>query len=336
MGGSTQQAPQAYQPANQAGADQSYQAGASQLSSAGQGLASTVTPQLASIASNVQSNPYYGQALTGAQGAANVATSQVAPQQLSSAASLQNLSQGASALAPYLSQVPASYTGITSNPELMAGLQTLQTAYDPQSTLYNQQYQQQQDQQNAINAMSGVAGTPYGAGVAGQASQNFNTNWQNQQLQRQVTGLGAYDSAATTAANNIAALTGASANNYSTLANTAGSAATTSSNLGTAGLNTMATAAQLPYDLYLQQQQAGLSALGQQIQGTNSANALTQQGVADQGAYLNIGQGATGLNQSAAQINNQAAQASSAGLGSLFGDITGMFHFGNPLAPSAT
>lgn len=327
MGGNTSQAPTGYQPAQQAQADQSFQTGAQSLANTGSQLSSQVAPAFAQISSNVANNPFYNQAQSGAQAAANTANTQVAPQQLAAASQLQGLSQGAGALGQTNSQIPLSYTGITSNPQLMAGLQTLATAYDPQQTLYNQQYQQQMDQQNAINAMNGVAGSPYAAGVSGQANQNFNTNWQNNQLQRQVTGLGAYDSAASAAAQNIAALTGASTNNYSTLANTAATTATDASNLGIAGLNTQASAAQLPYDLYLQQQQAQEAALGSQVSGTNAAAATTQESVADQGTYLAQGTSANNSAIQATSANNQAAQASAAGFGQLFGDITSMFMF---------
>ncbi len=330
-GGGMQTAPTGYQPANQAGADQSFQSGANQLASTGSQLSQQVNPAFSQIASNVQNNPYFSQAMTGAQGAANTANTQVAPQQLAGATQQAGLGQGAAAMAPGYAAMPTSYIPATSNPELIAGLQTLMQGYDPQSTLYNQQYQQQMDQQNAINAMNGVAGSPYAAGVSGQASQNFNTNWQSNQLQRGIAALGAYDSAASTAAGNVANLSSTGANNYSTLANAAGNAATTASNLGTAGLNTQATAAQLPYDLYLQQQQAGLNALGSQVQGTNAAGALTQAATADQGSYLAQGTSAAGQATSAAQANNQATQASSAGFGNLFGSLAGMFSFTSKL-----
>lgn len=394
MSGGGQQAPQAYQPANQAGADAGFQSGANQLSSTGANLSASTMPQLANITSNVTNNPYYTPAMAGATNAANIASTQVAPQQLSSAQGLAGLSSLAGGAAPGLmssavnygnatagqaagyGQATAgqavnagqntantlnSYVGETSNPELLAGLQTLQTAYDPQQTLYNQGYQQNLDQQNAINSMNGVAGSPYAAGVTGQSAQNFNTNWQNQQLSRQIAGLGAYDSAASTAAGNVSNLAGGAQtalnsglttgqgllnnglttgqsllNNgistgtgaFNTLTGDASSLAGSASTLGTAGLNTLASASQLPYDLYLQQQQAGLSALGTQIQDTNAANSLTQAAVGDEGQYLNIGQGATNTDISAAQANNTQANQQAAGLGSLFGDITGMFAFG--------
>lgn len=283
MSGGTQQAPTPYQPANQAGADQGFQSGVQQLSGAGSQLYGQVAPQLSQITSNVANNPYYQQAQQGAQTAATTATSQVAPQQLQGASQLSGLSQIGG----------------------LAGLSTLNSGFDPQSTLYNQQYQQQLDQQNAINAQSGVSGSPYGASVAGQASQNFNTNWQNQQLARQIAALGAYGT-------NLGAV---------------GAGQTTASNLGTAGLNTQASAAQLPSDIYLQQQQAQLAALSSQVQGTTQALGPTQTATQDQGAYLNIGQTASQGATTAAQANNQANAAAAAGFGQLFGDVAGMFLF---------
>ncbi len=276
---------------------------------------------------------------------------------------------------------------------LQAGNQVLNTAFDPQRALYDRTHQQLIDQNNAINAQSGVAGSPYGAGLTQQANENFNIDWQNQQLNRQIAGLGAYDSAASTYAGNTEGLTSAAmgnlatglnsgtqdynaltstaagnleglqtsgTNNFnaltsgavgnatnlintgtgalnagintgigalSTLGNTVTSANAAASDLGTAGLNTLAGAAQLPQDIYLQQQQADLQAKLAQIQGTNASMGLTQQAVADQGGYLSIGQTAAQGAIQAANANNQAAAAASAGLGNLFGSVLGMFSF---------
>ena len=58
---------------------------------------------------------------------------------------------------------------------------------DPQGALQAKLFQQQQDQGMAANAAAGTANTPYGAGLAQQGNQNFDINWQNQQLQRQAT-----------------------------------------------------------------------------------------------------------------------------------------------------
>lgn len=63
-----------------------------------------------------------------------------------------------------------------------------QTAFDPQSALYNRTLQQLQDQMRAGQAARGVSTTPYGAGLENQGLSNFNIDWQNQQLQRQIAG----------------------------------------------------------------------------------------------------------------------------------------------------
>lgn len=282
MSGGTQQAPTPYQPPNQAGAAAGFQQGTSQLSQAGSALSSQVTPQFSQITSNVANNPYYGQAQAGATAAANTATSQVAPQQLGAASNLSNLS---------------TLGG-------MAGASILNTGFDPQQALYNQTQMKTADQANATNSAYGLGNSPYGAGVANQSNTNFNIDWQNAQLARQISALGAYDT-------NL----GATGQGY-----------TQASDLGTAGLNTQVTAAALPYQTYLQQQQNQLSALGAQVQGTNASNALTQQATTDQGQYLNIGQTASQGAIQAAQVNNQANAQAAAGFGNLFGDIIGMFN----------
>jgi len=63
-----------------------------------------------------------------------------------------------------------------------------QQAFDPRADLYGSLQQSALDRSNAINAMSGVAGSPYGAGVTSDALDNFDINWQNQQLGRQIQG----------------------------------------------------------------------------------------------------------------------------------------------------
>lgn len=391
---SGQKAPTPFQPPNQAGSAAAFQQGAGQLASQGSALSGSVDPQLAQITSNVTNNPYYGQALTGAQTAANTATGTVAPQQLAGAAQDTGIAnQAAGAAGPLAnaavgggltgynesqSLLPAAIAGLsaapgvfnqaqslipgTTQPLINAANQVLQTGFDPQSALYNQQYQQQLDQQNAISAQNGVGGSPYAAGITGQAGQNFNINWQNQQLGRQLSALGGAGTADTQAANNLSTLQTTGVNNFnaltsgavnnanslisggsnalnsgintgvgalSTLGNTAVGANTAASDLGTAALNTEAGAAQLPQDIYLQQQQADLAALGSQISGSNAASAQTQLATADQGQYLNIGQTAAQGAINAAQVNNAQSNAMAAGFGNLFGDVLGMFSFGS-------
>ena len=68
------------------------------------------------------------------------------------------------------------------------GGQIWNTAMDPQSALYARTLQQVQDQSRAGQAARGVAMTPYGAGLEDQNLRNFNIDWQNQQLNRQIQG----------------------------------------------------------------------------------------------------------------------------------------------------
>jgi hypothetical protein len=63
------------------------------------------------------------------------------------------------------------------------------TAFDPQSALYARTQQQVTDQSRANAAAAGLATTPYGVGLTNQATQNFNIDWQNQQLGRQLAGI---------------------------------------------------------------------------------------------------------------------------------------------------
>lgn len=94
----------------------------------------------------------------------------------------------------------------------------MNTAFDPQQALYKQLYQQNTDANNVNEAQRGITNSPYGAGVANQAATNFNIDWQNQQLGRQIQGL-----------------------------NAAGTANNTGANLGTSGVTQMNNAGQLPY-----------------------------------------------------------------------------------------
>lgn len=82
-------------------------------------------------------------------------------------------------------------TTVGAGQQLLGGEnQLLQTSMDPQSALYARTLGQVTDQSNAINSMYGLGNSPVGAGITGQNVSNFNIDWQNQQLQRQLQGLG--------------------------------------------------------------------------------------------------------------------------------------------------
>ena len=70
-----------------------------------------------------------------------------------------------------------------------AGNQIMQTAFDPQNALFNQQQQLTQDQVRAGQAARGLGNSAEGAMEENQAMGNFDINWQNAQLGRQVQGI---------------------------------------------------------------------------------------------------------------------------------------------------
>jgi len=216
--------PNVYIPSAQPQADLLYQGIFNQMAPYAQQLPGQVIPSYLQYAQQIQQNPYAGLAQ---QGAGSTATADLA--------AMTNLSN--------------------------AGTSILNAAVDPQQALYNTLQQQAQDQANATGSMYGISSSPYGAGVANEALQQFNIDWQNQQLQRQLQGIQGAN----------AAYSGANL-------------------VGQAG-------AQLPYATYLGQQQAGLGALGQITGGYNAAFGLPESLANLLQSYMNLGQSATGLAQ---------------------------------------
>jgi hypothetical protein len=170
----------------------------------------------------------------------------------------------------------------------------LQTAFDPQSALYNRYLQQTEQQFQATNAQSGIASSPYAAGLNAQNLQNFNISWQAQQLANQIAGL-----------------------------NAAGSGFSTGANLQQGGAGEVAAGAALPFNTYNAIQQAPLAAL----------SGLQQYGIASQTPQINQNTGYAqllGLQPALAGAQNQTAQTQAAlqqqmvsqlgaGIGGLFG-----------------
>lgn len=258
MGGPS--VPNAYQPTGTASQDASVQAN--------QGLQSGAAQTGYGLANNVVNNPYSGTVIPGAQQAGRYLTGTLAPQ-------LQGASTALSGAA---------------GAALPAGQSVLNTAFDPQNALYARTAQQVADAQQAALAQSGVANTPYGAGVAGQNAANFNIDWQNNQLQRQLSGLSGYDT-------NLSAV---------------GGAQTTAGNLGSAGAGAETLGSSLPYTAFNQMQGAGLGALGQASELAGSAAATGQN-------YLNYTNDA--YKNQLAQYQAQQAQQNAmwSGIGSILG-----------------
>jgi hypothetical protein len=82
-----------------------------------------------------------------------------------------------------------------------AGAQTYQTALDPQQALYGRTLQQVLDTGRAGQAARGLGTSAEGQRLENQDVSNFNIDWQNQQLQRQLAGLQGMSGAANAGAN---------------------------------------------------------------------------------------------------------------------------------------
>lgn len=132
--------------------------------------------------------------------------------------------------------------------------QLYQSAFDPQQALYSRDMSKLLDMTNAQSAQSGLGGSPFAAGLANDSARNFQIDWENQQLSRQLAG-----------AQGIAGMSGAAQSAFQGGANTAGNAMT-------GALNTMAGA----YAPSIAAAQAGT--------GMMNAGADTAMGVL-QGAY---------------------------------------------------
>lgn len=193
---------------------------------------------------------------------------------------------------------------------------TLNTAFDPQQSLYDRTLQQTQEQTRAGLEARGMDMTPYGAGVEGDQLRNFNIDWQNTQLQRQGQG-----------AQNAAALAQTASGLGSTGAGILGQGVQNQAQLAKAGEGVLAQntlAAGMVPDIA----QAGLSAqqgaLSSLQGGAISAYAQPQQGIQDYLSYLQAatGQNSVNANIYGSQLNaaNQAqANSNSMGLGLLSG-----------------
>jgi len=213
-------------------------------------------------------------------------------------------------------QTGQAITG-TAMSELPTAQALIQMGFDPQNALYAQQQNQNQQQTLAMLGQSGVAQTPYGQGVADQSNQNFNTNWENQQLGRAVQGAQGAGSVISNAAGNAGAGIGmmqmAGGLPYQTSQGITGNQLGLLGQAGQYGLM----ASQTP--------QTQIQDYLQYLQG-----ATGQQGVNNQTAQVGLNQANMGFQQSQT-MGNQLGQ-SIAGLGKGFGSsspFAGMFGGGS-------
>jgi hypothetical protein len=209
---------------------------------------------------------------------------QYAAGQLGNADMLANLTAGTA-----LGAIP----GLTGGMD--AAQQVLNTGFDPQGALYNRTQQQVTDQQNALNSMYGLGSSAYGAGLAGQANENFNIDWQNQQLARQTQALGAYGQEQGVVENNLTGLLGSAAGNYANLTNAGVNQYTGLTSNAVGNLTNLVNSGSNAYN-----SGASLAMQGQQqkLAGLAQAGALTNDTVANSNA----------LNSNAASMFSNATQ----------------------------
>ena len=205
-------------------------------------------------------SPYYGQALGGAEQA-----SQYGMQQGQQAVGAANQLYG------QMGQIPG-----------LEG-QLVQSAFDPQSQLYNYLQAQNTNQTNADLASRGLGMSGAGAGIANQSNQLFNQNWQNNLLQRQLAGV-----------------QGVGALNQS-----AAQLGSTGAQMGAQGVNLTGQSASMPYQTQLSALQSQLGLMGTAGQYGQQANVPIQQQIADYNSYQGLGSPSAQLGQ-----QNQMNQAS--------------------------
>ena len=217
-------------------------------------------PQAQNTVYGALNSPFYQQALNGSQ--------------LSSSLGNQQAYQGlgaANQLYGQMGQIP----GLEN--------QLAQSAFDPQSQLYNYLQAQNANQTNADLAARGLSMSGAGGQIAAQQNQLFNQNWQNNLLNRQLAGV-----------------QGIGALNQS-----AGQLGTVGSSIGTQGVNLMNQSAAMPYQTQINAANSQLGLINSAGQIGQQANLPIQQQISDYNAYQGLGSPSAQLGQ-----QNQMNQAS--------------------------
>ena len=275
---------QVYQPTGTPTQDTNLQALLQQQQNTVGGAANPYTqysPQFASIYNSIYNSPY----AAGAQTAANTAGTQ-------------STGVGTNALAN-----STALSGAV-NPLLAGGQQVYNMGLDPQQALYNQQLQGTNDAANVANAQYGLTGQQ-AAGNLNQATTNFNIDWQNNELQRALSGLSGASGADTAA----------------------GALGTTAAGLGNTGATATLAGGNTPYQAAGQISTNQSSALQNYINALLGPSTSAQATIGNEQNYLNTGVSASegGASQAAQDYQNQFGDTSSifGGLGSILGLGTG-------------
>lgn len=142
-----------------------------------------------------QADQAWGQALQAIQAATDRNTGMVDPTLLSSYSKLlgidlSGLVSAGSSAGEMLTNLSGTAGGMGNMAAGQAGAIN-QSAFDPQNALHDRLQQQVVDNTRAGESARGLAMGPYGAGLENQATTNFNLDWQNNMLGREMAGAGA-------------------------------------------------------------------------------------------------------------------------------------------------
>lgn len=198
----------------------------------------------------------------------------------SAAGGLSNLTQGTNYNPQFGVNAGYNMAGATSQLPGYAN-QALATGFNANNGLYNQELGQVNDQTNSALAARGISMSPYGASVQASQDQQFNNQWNTQQLQNQ-----------STAAGTASSLLGAYNSGQSGGATTAQGSADNS-----------------------------LNSLQSLLTSGNLSTGDLQSAISDYLSYLSGGTQASSAQASAANAQEQASNTGWAGLGSLAGQI---------------
>ena len=230
-----------------------------------------------------------------------------------------------------------------------AGNSVLNTAFDPQNALYNQQFQQNTDQTRAGLEARGLDTSAAGQGIENNSNQNFNIAWQNAQLGRQsqgITSAAAADQSAsalgTNAGTNYAQggampfqaytgvndATGSALQNYLGGMSTLAGNATNANNLGAAGAQQMAAGSAMPYNQQSQYYNNLISNYGSIGQGAQSYGNLSTAGGNMYGQAGQLGNQAVGFAQNTGALPYNASQTIMGNQGTALTNYQGAYNAG--------
>jgi hypothetical protein len=265
-----------YQPSNQPGIDQSFNNIFGELATGTTNIPAQLYPEYQGIADQIIHNPtapVYQQAANNTGQNLNA----VANQDFTAGT---DLSKILPMILPYAQQI-------------------LQLGADPQGALYNRTLHQTQDQVRAGLNARGLGMSGVGAGIEGDAVNNFNIDWQNNALQRLLTG----------------------AQGASGLFTAGENAARSASERSNAGAQEELAAGRTPYETFNTIKNDKLKGLDTESTAGQNTWALPESLMQDALNYLGYGSNASKTALAGAQQKFDNNQTNASNIGSLFNSL---------------